>query len=158
MKLKSVLVTFFGMFVCVLTSFAGDYTTLNLPEGAIARLGKGTVRDIAYSPDGARLAVGGSLGIWIYDSGRGEALALLTGHTGWINSVAFSPDGNTLASGSGDQTVRLWDVSTGTLLNTLTGHTNDVESVAFSPDGNTLASGGVGITRCVCGTQKQAPS
>ena len=47
-----------------------------------------------------------------------------------------------LASGSGDDTVRLWDVGTGTLQNTLTGHTSLVYSVAFSPDGTMLASGG----------------
>ena len=64
-----------------------------------------------------------------------------TGHTKRVNSVVFSPDGNTIASGSSDNTVRLWDAKTGTLKDILTGHTLGFNSVAFSPDGNTLASG-----------------
>ena len=58
-----------------------------------------------------------------------------------VNSVSFSPDGRTLASGSYDDTIRLWEVSTGRHLRTLTGHTSLVFSVSFSPDGQTLASG-----------------
>jgi WD40 repeat protein len=39
--------------------------------------------------------------------------ATLRGLTGYVLSVAFSPDGKTLASGSGDGTIKLWDVATG---------------------------------------------
>ena len=45
-----------------------------------------------------------------------------------------------LASGSEDDTIRLWDAKTGENLRTLKGHRSDVMSVAFHPDGNTLAS------------------
>jgi len=68
-------------------------------------------------------------------------LQKLEGHTSWVNSVAFSPDGQLLASGSGDETVRLWNPATGEQLQKLEGHTDSVKSVAFSPDGQLLASG-----------------
>ena len=69
------------------------------------------------------------------------ATATLKGHTGWVYSVRFSPDGTRIASGSRDQTIRLWDASTGEQLDTLKGHTFDVTSVSFSPDGKRIASG-----------------
>jgi WD40 repeat protein len=65
----------------------------------------------------------------------------LNGHTGWVWSVAFSPDSKTLASGSWDETIKLWEVATGKEQATLKGHVGRVLSVAFSPDGKTLASG-----------------
>ncbi len=37
----------------------------------------------------------------------------LTGHSGEVFAVAVAPNGNSLVSGSGDGTVRIWDVASG---------------------------------------------
>ncbi|MEH1765188.1 MAG: hypothetical protein V7L27_12330 [Nostoc sp.] len=63
----------------------------------------------------------------------------LDGHTDIVWGVTFSPDGQLLASGSRDQTVKIWHPD-GTLLQTLKGHTDAITCVSFSPDGQTLAS------------------
>ena len=122
-------------------TFAQDYTQMNLPDGAVARFGKGYIEGIQYYPDGARFAVHSSTGIWLYDTETYRAVALLVCRPASIWSIAFSPDGTTLAGGGTDNTVRLWDVKTGELKGALTGHTKVVYSVVFSPDSKTLASG-----------------
>ena len=102
-----------------------DYSMLNLPDGAIARLGKGGVsysdRGIAFSPDGNRLAVATSIGVWLYDAETSNEIALLTGHKEEVTTVAFSPDGTKLASGSDDTTIRLWEIPSGKALHSLGG-------------------------------------
>lgn len=67
-------------------------------------------------------------------------LKTFRGHTSRVWSVAFSPNGQLLASGSKDQTTRLWDFQRGQCLRTLKGYTNWVQCIAFSPDGQLLAS------------------
>ena len=56
-------------------------------------------------------------------------------HSDYINSVAFSPDGKTLASGSRDNTIRLWNAATGKEILKIEEHPSDVNSIAFTPDG-----------------------
>ena len=65
---------------------------------------------------------------------------MLKEHTGPINSVAYRPDGQQIASGSHDNTIRLWRVD-GHPGSVLKGHTDAVRSLAYRPDGQQLASG-----------------
>ncbi len=104
---------------------------------SISGLPAGTCR---FAGDGQTVVVtgpGGFVGIW-----RPFVPAPVnpSGHARETWSVAFSPDGRLLASGSDDETVRLWNVSDATELRILRGHRATVTGVAFSPDGKTLAS------------------
>ncbi|MEH1908618.1 serine/threonine-protein kinase [Nostoc sp.] len=67
-------------------------------------------------------------------------LSTLSGHAWAVLTVAFSPDGQILATGSDDNTIKLWEVNTGQLICTLVGHSWSVVAVAFSADGETLLS------------------
>ena len=87
----------------------------HLPEDAKARIGRGGVYELAYSPDSKQLAAASAIGIWIYDARTGKDLHVFTGHTSNVQCIAYSPDGRTLASGSYDGTILLWDLTIPTL-------------------------------------------
>ena len=93
-----------------------EYSSWGLPEGAKARLGENEISgNIAYSPDGAQLAVASNIGIWLYDVHTGRYKWTLGGHRGNVSFVAFSVRMATrLPVGSTGGTIRLWDASTGT--------------------------------------------
>ena len=66
---------------------------------------------------------------------------LVVGHTQDVWAVAYSPDGSRIASGSSDNTLKIWDANSGKELATFSGHTDDVWAVAYSPDGSRIVSG-----------------
>ncbi len=116
------------------------------------------VRAIAFSADSQTLATGTAsqagiegaperasvdcLKLW--DVATGQERASLKGHLGDIRGLSFAPDGKTLASGSGDGTVKLWNLASGRPRLTIQEDPRwviSISSVAFSPDGQTLAAG-----------------
>lgn len=62
-------------------------------------------------------------------------------HSKTIWSLAASHDGQTLASSSGDTTIKVWHLPSGRPTHTLSGHSAAVWSVAMTPDGKSLISG-----------------
>ena len=63
------------------------------------------------------------------------------GHSDSVYSVCFNPDGRLIASGSRDQTIKLWNLQERKEIFTLSGHSNTVFSVCFSPNGKFVVSG-----------------
>lgn len=71
-----------------------------------------------------------------------KLLKTLEGHSDGVLSLAFSPSGALLASGSEDNTVKIWKMPDALDVKTIPAHSGNVTSVAFFPDGNSLASAG----------------
>lgn len=133
---------FLFLFITI-TLYAQDNTQVGLPEGAIARLGKGGINTMQFSPDGSLLAVGTDVGVWLYEVASGKEMALFTGYTGRIDTLDFSPDGKKLASGGFvNPIIQIWDAHTGNKLNTieLIEKKDRISSLAFTDDNRILTS------------------
>ena len=103
-------------------------------------LGRRSVDDLAFSPDGEWLAIGGRRESYLWQFQSGDEPKNLPAVAQGVMSVVFSPDGKWLATGSSeDNGVRLWNVKTQKLQRRLRGQANyHLATVAFSPDGGQL--------------------
>ncbi|MEV4171502.1 TIR domain-containing protein [Nonomuraea sp. NPDC049709] len=94
---------------------------------------------IAYSPDGATIAIGNEDGGVLLCVG-GAPVRTLQGHRGRVYAVTFA--GGLLATGASDGAVRLWDALTGEPLRRLAGHPDGVWPVRLDASGELVAAGG----------------
>ncbi|HEY0466237.1 MAG TPA: hypothetical protein VGC79_18630, partial [Polyangiaceae bacterium] len=104
------------------------------------RYGLGNVRQLALSPDGSTVLIGGNDLAILYARSSGEALRHYPVE-GTVGAVAFSPDGETLAVTTGTR-VYLFEVGTGALIGTVewpSWRATGRPAVAFSPDGTQFA-------------------
>ena len=117
-------------------------TTWALPEGAIARLGKGDVGDVKLSPDGTYFAVGTGVGLWWYDVSSMLPIALWETERGLISSVDFSHDGKWIVISSWDQVIKVLDVQTGECIYQIEGQSGQsgFEHITFSSNGKWIAT------------------
>lgn len=128
----------FGLVLCSLPAAAQDKKR---PD--VLNISKTGVVGLAFSPDGKMLAAGAvgrqplnELKVW--DAESWELKTSFTGHTNHISHVAFSLDGKMLATGSFDNTVRLWDLEAGKEKSVVFRQELSPKAVRFSNDGKTL--------------------
>ncbi|MBZ0315499.1 MAG: hypothetical protein K8L91_03705 [Anaerolineae bacterium] len=127
------------------------------------RIGRGSIDDMALSPDGTQVGVATGTGLWVYDAATwGDIAQFKASVSGvplsdgvWVTppapippeisppdgyvptTLAWSPDSKQIAAGYYDG-VRIWEVGTGQVALILP-NLRQVTHVAWSPDGARLA-------------------
>ena len=80
--------------------------------------GEGSVRGVAFSPNGKHIATCGKdrkIVVWVpkEDNSGWSRQYMLEGHSDWVLSVLVSPDSKQIFSSGLDKTIRVWDMETG---------------------------------------------
>jgi|GEM_PF-5721943 len=98
----------------------------------VKRIGRGSISNIHYSPDGRMLAVSSRTGVWLYD-------ATTLADVGFIENgirAAWNPDSTQVAVFANiDNTVRVFDVPSGQTVETYRLSTSFVRALQFNRQG-----------------------
>lgn len=104
-----------------------------------------SIRSVALSPDGSRLAYGADFGqLRVWDTTAGKFILSRIVSELSVNSVAFSPDGAELVTGDEAGNINVWTIDTERKKKDFDSPDGAVYSVAISPDGLHLAHAGSG--------------
>jgi WD40 repeat protein len=98
------------------------------------------VQSLAFSPGGTGLVTIENFSVRLWDMLTYQEIPFAHEHSGPFWTLAFSPDGTQLATGSRDNTARIYETETGELVQILRGHVGPVLDIAYSPDGLLLAT------------------
>ena len=115
-----------------------DPTTWSLPDGAIARLGRGCEPNIAFSPDGRFIGIGTLIGIWLYDQETLSPIALWETEEGVVVSIAFSDDGKWIAASNTNCNLKILNIENGDCLTKVKTH-GYITELAISQDNRYIA-------------------
>ena len=122
-----------------------DFPTLSLQR--TIEVSARNIHDLAFSPDGDQLAIGGGNPatngiIEIFSWPEGKSLRILQEHQDSVTAVAWR-DASSLASASLDRRIIVWDLPTDTAIQQLEGHSKGVSSLCFLSDKDILVSTGI---------------
>jgi WD40 repeat protein len=95
--------------------------------------------NLAYSPDGGRLATAGGNRVRVWDVRTGEELLRLSEQE--VSVVAFAPDGRHVVTGTVLHAIREWDVTRDPAAVVLRENEGVIHSLAFGPGGRVVAGG-----------------
>lgn len=117
-----------------------DVTMWALPDGAVARLGRGRNNDVAFSPNGQYFAVGTSIGLWLYELPTLSPIALLDTARG-TSAVAFSTDSRWILTYTFVENLKVWNVQSGTCVTQIEiPNEQHYPRTVFSQDGRHIAA------------------
>ncbi len=148
MKITHIILIYLIFIVLIASSFAQEDAQVDLPENAISFLGKGGINIIKFSPDGTRLAIGTSIGVWMDNVQDEIGSALPVGNIRYFNTLAFSTDGKILAAGGIiNLGIQIWDTETGNKISTikLPDRFHRISDLTFAEENKTLI--GLGANR-----------
>ena len=105
-------------------------------------------KDLAFSPDGTKLAVADAEGgITLFHVRTGRQVRRWRASNHYCFAVAYSRDREEIVTGGDyDGSLKFWNAATGALLRRVKEHNGAVSSIEFSADGRRLATGSLDRT------------